>query len=372
MTLHFRQVSAIEAVPASAWAMLHAGDNPFVTHRFLHTLEASGAVGPGTGWQPCHLLAEDATGRLLGAVPLYAKTHSLGEYVFDHGWAAAWERAGGQYYPKLLAAVPFTPVSGPRLLSPDPLVRAALAQALVQITTQQGLSSAHLNFTDDPTPPPGWLARIGLQYHWQNAGWRDYADFLDAMPSRKRKTLRRERAQAQAGVEIRTLTGAMMTPEHWEAMWSFYQHTGARKWGRPYLPRAWFELAARELADDVLVFMAFDGQRPIAGALNFIGQSTLYGRYWGCLDERPFLHFELCYHQAIDWALAHGRRRVEAGAQGEHKIARGYLPVRTHSAHWIAHPGFRAAIARFLADETAAVMAEMQALAMHSPFKENG
>ncbi len=350
--------------------------DPFTTHRFLAALEDSGSVGPGTGWQPRYLAARQG-GRLVAAAPLYAKNHSQGEYVFDHNWAHAFEQAGGDYYPKLQIAVPFTPVAGRRFLTrPGHEVAglSALIQGAVQIAAQNGLSSLHATFCTEAEAVAGeqvgLMRRIGQQFHWLDQGYGDFDGFLAALSSRKRKVIRRERAGAQAsGLRIDHLTGDQIQPHHWDAVWAFYQDTGRRKWGSPYLSRAFFEIAHDTLRDDMLLILASDGDRPVAGALNLIGRDTLYGRYWGALEHHPFLHFELCYYQAIDWALAHGLPRVEAGAQGEHKLARGYLPVQTHSLHWIADPGFRAAVDRYLVAERAAVDDEIEVLTSYGPFR---
>ncbi|PTV95094.1 hypothetical protein C8J27_10537 [Rhodobacter aestuarii] len=349
--------------------------DPFTTHRFLNALERSGSVGPGTGWTAQHLVAS-IEGELVAVAPLYVKTHSQGEYVFDHAWADAYERAGGNYYPKLQGAVPFTPVPGRRLLCRaglEEVGRAALLQGLAQLTVQNGLSSAHLTFCNaqeaEAAKDQGWLHRTGLQFHWENRGYGSFDDFLATLASRKRKALRKEREKAQAfGGTIRALTGAEISEAHWEAMWAFYQDTGARKWGRPYLTRAFFD-ALHDMRDDILLIVAEREGRPVAGALNFIGRDALFGRYWGCVEDHAFLHFELCYHQATDWAIAQGLARVEAGAQGEHKLARGYLPVTTHSVHFIAHPGLRRAVADYLEQERAAVADDVSELAEMGPFK---
>ncbi len=350
--------------------------DPFTTHRFLAALEDSGSVGPGTGWQPLHLLVRDG-GRLIAAMPLYAKSHSQGEYVFDHGWAEAWTRAGGRYYPKLQSAVPFTPVAGRRFLTlPDREAegRAALLRGLLALARNAGVSSAHVTFCTAAEAEfgerSGLLHRLGQQYHWTNAGYRSFDDFLAALASRKRKAIRREREGARAfGGSIRALTGDAIEPRHWDAFWDFYQDTGSRKWGQPYLTRAFFDEAHRSLRDDILLVLAERDGRPVAGALNFIGRDTLYGRYWGSVEDHPFLHFECCYFQAIDHAIAQGLARVEAGAQGEHKIARGYLPVATHSLHWIADTGFRRAVAQFLDAERRAVSEEIEVLTDYGPFR---
>ena len=347
--------------------------NPFVTHRFLMALEASGSTGQGTGWLPKPLvLRED--GRAVAALPLYVKTHSQGEYIFDHGWADAYERAGGRYYPKLQVAVPFTPVPGPRFLGPANH-RAALAEAAIGLARGNRLSSLHVTFCTAEEARAldghqGLMHRITQQFHWENRGYASFDDFLAQLSSRKRKMIRKERETAQGhGLTIRALTGDAIEPWHWEAFWAFYQDTGSRKWGTPYLTRAAFDAFHATMREDMLLVLAFDGARPVAGALNFIGRDCLYGRYWGCIADYPCLHFELCYHQAIDWAIAHGLSRVEAGAQGEHKLARGYLPVETHSLHWIADPGFRTAVARYLAQERRAVGEEIEVLTAYGPFR---
>lgn len=344
-----RLAEGVAAVDAAQWDSLAEGD-PFLSHAFLSALEDSGSVGLGTGWSPVPILIEDGGGTLVAAAPAYLKTHSQGEYVFDHGWAHPFESAGGQYYPKLQIAVPFTPVPGRRLLGKRPQQLLAAAEAVV---LQNRLSSAHITFIDDTEECArrGWLIREGLQYHWFNRGYASFDDFLATLSSRKRKAIRKERAAALAGIEIRLLRGREIGPAEWDAMWVFYQDTGSRKWGQPYLTREFFDQVAETMADQLLLFLAGRNGRPIAGALNVIGANTLYGRYWGTIDDVPFLHFELCYYQAIDWAIANGLACVQAGAQGEHKLARGYEPVITTSAHFIADHGFRAAIADFLVRE---------------------
>jgi len=350
--------------------------DPFTTHRFLKALEDSGSVGQGTGWMPRHLVARQG-GQVIGAMPLYAKGHSQGEYIFDHSWAHAYERAGGRYYPKLLSAVPFTPASGRRFLTAKGFGETgvgALVQAAVQLASENRLSSFHVNFCTEAEAVAGkamgLMHRTGQQFHWSNAGYGCFDDFLRQLSSRKRKAIRRERAKAQDfGGTIHLLTGDQITPQHWDAFWRFYQDTGARKWGAPYLSRAFFDQAQMYLRDEILLMMCERDGRWIAGALNFIGRDTLFGRYWGCVEDHPFLHFELCYYQAIDYAIAHGLDRVEAGAQGEHKLARGYLPVTTHSLHWIADPGFRRAVAEFLKAERDAVDEDIEILTGYGPFK---
>ena len=340
----------------------------------------SHSVGARTGWQPRHLLAEDTSGALLGCAPCYVKSHSRGEYVFDHGWAEAFERAGGDYYPKLQVAVPFTPVTGPRLLArPGPqaeAVRGGLADALAEVTTSNDLSSAHVTFLTEAEwqmlGDRGFLQRTDQQFHWENAGYANFDDFLAALSSRKRKTIRRERKEALGpGIEVRWLTGSELTEEVWDHFFAFYMETGSRKWGRPYLTRDFFSIVSEKMADRILLVMARRGGRWIGGALNFIGAGTLYGRNWGCVEHHPFLHFELCYYQAIDYAIAHKFARVEAGAQGEHKLARGYLPATTYSAHFIANPALKRAIAEYLARERAYVQAASEELAAAAPFRKD-
>jgi predicted N-acyltransferase len=363
------ETGGVAALDPAGWDRLAGGD-PLVGHAFLSALETSGSVGRGSGWQAIPLVAE-ADGALVGAVPLYAKAHSQGEYVFDQGWAQAFERAGGAYYPKFQAAVPFTPCPGRRLLGDDP---AALVDALGSATAQNGLSGCHVTFCTDAEADlfaqAGWLVRDGLQYHFANPGYRDVDDYLSALSSRKRKAVRKERAAANAAVTIETLRGGQIDAAAWDAMWQFYQDTGARKWGRPYLTRAWFEQAGAALGENALMFLARDAAgNAVAGALNIVGPDTLYGRYWGALAEIPFLHFELSYYRAIEWAIAHGLATVQAGAQGEHKLARGYAPVVTRSAHWIAHPGLRDAIAEFIAHESAAIAQERDAMLAELPYR---
>jgi len=397
--LRIRIAQSLAEVPPAAWDACAGGsikaldedsspelftrektDNPFVSHDFLCSLEQSLCVGGRSGWQPRHLLAEDAKGNLLGAAPCYAKSHSRGEYVFDHGWADAFERAGGDYYPKLQVAVPFTPVTGPRLLArPGPLaegVRGGLADALAEITRTSRLSSAHVTFLTQAEwralGTRGYLQRTDQQFHWENEGYAGFEDFLTRLASRKRKTIRRERKEALTpGIEVRWLTGAELTEEVWDAFFAFYMETGSRKWGRPYLTREFFSIVGSKMADRILLVMAKRAGRWIGGALNFIGADTLYGRNWGAVEHHPFLHFELCYYQAMDYAIAHKLKRVEAGAQGEHKIARGYLPATTYSAHYIANPGLRRAIADYLARERAYVEAAGEALAATAPFRKD-
>jgi len=374
-----RLLPDLSGIPGEEWDACAGTQNPFVRHAFLRLLEESGSVGADTGWHPRHLVLEDGSGRLIGAVPLYLKTHSYGEYVFDHAWANAWQRAGHSYYPKLQATVPFTPVTGPRLLiRPDAPSDTAgtLIGALARLTEDNGLSSAHVTF---PTQPEherlgqaGWLQRLGTQYHWENPGYGRFEDFLDALSSRKRKAVRRERrAVAESGATLHVLTGADLREEHWDSFYRFYQSTSDRKWGWAYLTREFFQGLGDRMPDQVVLVMARLDGRWIAGALNLLGADTLYGRNWGGIADVPFLHFETCYYQAIDFAIERGLKRVEAGAQGEHKIQRGYLPVPTYSAHYIPDPAFRAAVADFLKRERAAVMEEMTLLAEESPYRKD-
>lgn len=372
-----RIAAGLAEVPAAAWDGLAGPGNPFVSHAFLSALEESGAVGGRAGWQPVHLLLEE-DGAIAGAVPAYAKSHSQGEYVFDHGWADAFERAGGQYYPKLQVSVPFTPATGPRLLvgaGPEAeRRRRLLARALGTVGERLGTSSVHATFLDAADraafAEAGWLARTDQQFHWFNAGYASFNDYLASFRSDKRKQVRRERREAVAGgVEIVQVTGSDITEEHWDAFFAFYMDTGSRKWGRPYLNRRFFSLVGERMAERILLVFAYRHGRPIAGALNFIGADALYGRYWGATEPQPFLHFELCYHQAVDFAIQHKLARVEAGAQGDHKLARGYVPVTTHSAHWIADAGFRRAVETYLKRERAEVARAGAALAEMTPYR---
>ncbi|MCB1366281.1 MAG: N-acetyltransferase [Rhodobacteraceae bacterium] len=377
-------LGSIADIPGADWdALANPGGgvplDPFTTHRFLKALEVSGSVGGGTGWTPRHLIARRG-GQVLAAMPLYLKGHSQGEYVFDHSWAHAYERAGGEYYPKLQAAVPFTPATGRRFLTragDEALGAAVLAEGAVRLAAENGLSSLHITFCTAAEAKAGaalgLMHRTGQQFHWLNDGYSDFADFLSRLSSRKRKAIRRERARAQAfGGTIRHLQGEDIRPEHWDAFWQFYQDTGARKWGRPYLTRGFFDEVQAHLRDDALLILCERDGRPVAGALNFIGREVLFGRYWGCVEDHPFLHFETCYYQAMDYAIAHGLARIEAGAQGEHKLARGYLPVATHSLHWIADEGFRRAVAQYLEQERAAVDDDIEILTSYGPFRRGG
>ncbi|HEY0212610.1 MAG TPA: GNAT family N-acetyltransferase [Paenirhodobacter sp.] len=374
----------VRDIPAADWdacACPEVADgnralDPFTTHAFLTALETSGSVGEDTGWLPRPMVATQ-DGRIIAVAPLYVKSHSQGEYVFDHGWADAFERAGGDYYPKLQCAVPFSPVNGRRLLTRpgfEGAGRAALLQGMETVVAQ-GLSSAHITFCPEDeamaATDRGWLLRTGEQFHWMNRGYRNFDDFLAQLASRKRKAIRKERDRAQGfGGTIRVLSGDDIMPRHWDAMWDFYQDTGSRKWGRPYLTRGFFD-ALHGMRRDVLLVLAEQDGEPVAGALNLIGRDTLFGRYWGCTQDQAFLHFELCYHQATEWAIAQGLQRVEAGAQGEHKLARGYMPVATRSAHWIAHPGLRRAVSAFLDEERTAIRADIAALTDLAPYRKD-
>ncbi len=364
----------VAALDVAQWDALAGPDHPFLSHAFLSALENSGSVGRGSGWQPLPITVTSSDGTLLGALPAYGKSHSQGEYVFDHNWADAWSRAGGNYYPKLQIAVPFTPAQGPRLLARDDGMALALLRGAESLVQQNRLSSAHATFVDaaqlDWFKSADWLIRESVQYHWFNRGYATFDDFLASLAARKRKMIKKERAGAVQGLTIRHLCGAEIEPRHWDAFWRFYQDTGARKWGQPYLKRSFFPEVAATMGDKVLLILAERDGVPIAGALNFIGGEALYGRYWGCSEDVPFLHFELCYYQAIDAAIARGIGRVEAGAQGEHKIARGYEPMATYSAHYIADPGFREAIADFLVRERRAVQQEIAFLGDMTPFKK--
>jgi predicted N-acyltransferase len=368
-----RIAQGVTTIAGEDWDACAGAGNPFVAHAFLAALEESASVNGRSGWQALPIVIDGADGRPAAIAPAYAKSHSQGEYVFDQGWADAWERAGGQYYPKLQIASPFSPVPGPRLLLRDPNLAPALIAALEAVTDQSGLSSAHATFITPAEVPlfeaAGWLIRQGTQFHWHNEGYATFDDFLGALASRKRKAIRKERAAAVEGLAIRHLTGAEITADHWDAFWTFYQDTGARKWGRPYLTRRFFDLLSEAMAERILLIFAERDGVPIAGALNLIGDDTLYGRYWGATEEVPFLHFELCYYQAIDAAIARGLKTVEAGAQGEHKLARGYSPVATFSAHYIPDAGFRRAIADYLEREREAVAADRDCLQELTPFR---
>ena len=361
--------SGVSGLNAFAWDRL-AGSDPFLGYAFLSALEDSGSVGEGTGWTPAPILVEDSEDHLIAAAPAYLKSHSQGEYVFDHGWAEAWQNAGGQYYPKLQVSVPFTPVLGPRLLGSRP---QQLLTAIEAVTTQNDISSAHITFLDDAGVAEcerrNWLIRHGVQYHWFNRRYSSFDDFLGTLKHSRRKTIRKERRDAVEGLDVITLRGSEIGSSDWDAMWAFYQDTGSRKWGRPYLTREFFDFVGERMGDAVLLFLARRDGCPIAGALNFVGPDTLYGRYWGCTEEVPFLHFELCYYRAIEWAIEHRLKSVQAGAQGEHKVSRGYEPVITKSAHFIPNRSFREAVVEFLEAEREGVAAEIEWLRRELPYR---
>jgi uncharacterized protein len=369
---------SIDAIGREAWDACAGDDNPFLSYAFLEALEASGSAVADSGWLPQHLALEDETGRIAGVAPLYLKSHSYGEYVFDHGWAAAYERVGGRYYPKLQCAVPFTPVTGHRLLLRDDApagAAEALIAAMIELALRHKVSSVHVTFPTEAQwrqfGAAGFLQRVGQQFHWQNDGYQSFDGFLDALNSRKRKQIRRERRDAMAnGIEIEMLTGDAIQPAHWDAFFRFYMSTSDRKWGSAYLTREFFDLIGKRIPDRVLLVMAKKGARYVAGALNLIGADTLYGRNWGCHGDFPFLHFEACYYRAIDFAIERGLTRVEAGAQGQHKIQRGYLPCHTYSAHWVRDANFSEAVADFLRRESRALEHDMAELEEElSPFK---
>ena len=367
----------IAEISASDWNVCAGPENPFVSHAFLSAAEDSGSANARTGWLPQHAVLRDAAGAVVAVAPMYAKSHSSGEYVFDHGWANAFERAGGKYYPKLMVGVPFSPVPGPRLLiRPDSAVPlGAVGSALAQACDELGLSGVHVNFCNKPEwealGNAGWLQRLGMQFHWYNNGYASFDDFLAALSSRKRKTLRRERRDANAaGLEFVALRGGDIGKREWDAFYGFYQSTSDRKWGSAYLTRRFFSMLGDRLGDAVVLMLALKNGTPVAGALNLMGTDALYGRNWGCTGDFPFLHFELCYYRAIDFAIEHKLARVEAGAQGEHKIQRGYVPSETYSAHWIAHRGLRNAIANFLEEETRERLAQIDFLGEFAPFRQ--
>jgi predicted N-acyltransferase len=385
--LSIRVERSFTAISPESWSRLSGTSkkgtalayNPFLSHAFLSALEGSGSATAQTGWLGHHLLLETDRGELIGALPGYLKNHSQGEYVFDHGWADAFERAGGRYYPKLQCSIPFTPATGPRLLVAEGLERRpiqnAVAEGLKEVVRRLGVSSAHVTFVPEDEigvfETDGYLHRTDQQFHFINEGYANHEEFLETLASRKRKALRKERRTAlENGISIDWLTGSDLTERIWDQFFAFYMDTGGRKWGRPYLTRKFYSLIGERMPEDVLLVMAKRNGRYIAGAINFIGGDTLYGRHWGCVEDHPFLHFEVCYHQAIDFALAKGLKRVEAGAQGEHKLARGYLPVTTHSAHYVAHAGLRRAIADYLKREREDVEHMNEILAEHSPFRK--
>lgn len=374
LTVH----GAIREIAAGEWDACAGGNNPTVSHVFLNALEESGSATARSGWAPQHLAFRDRAGRLLGAVPMYLKSHSYGEYVFDWGWADAYERAGGRYYPKLLAAVPFTPVPGPRLLvapAAPAATKAHLIAGLVELARQRKLSSVHVNFPEEEDfgllAEAGFLQRVGQQFHWTNQGYRDFDDYLAALNHRKRKAVKKERREALAGgqIEIDLLTGSALNEKAWDAFYRLYLGTSDRKWGQAYLTRRFFSMIGERMPDNIVLFMARRGRDYVAGAFNLLGRDTIYGRNWGAHREYRFLHFECCYYRAIEFACQHGLQRVEAGAQGPHKLQRGYLPVPTYSAHWIPDPGFRRAVAQFLTRERDMVEQKIEHLAEYSPFR---
>jgi predicted N-acyltransferase len=369
-----RIADGVASFDSADWDRCAGAGNPFLTHAFLSALEQSGSATARAGWQPLPIAIDGPDGRPAAVMPSYAKSHSQGEYVFDHSWAAAYERAGGAYYPKLQIAVPFTPVPGRRLLTRDPALAPGLIAAAEAVVREHGLSSAHATFIAEEEVPlfeaAGWLIRVDSQFHWHNDGYRSFDDFLAALSSRKRKAIRKERAAALDGIAVEHVTGADLTERHWDVFWRFYQDTGARKWGRPYLTRGFFSLLGARMADRVLLILALRDGEPIAGALNLIGADTLYGRYWGTTADVPHLHFEICYYQAIEAAIARGLARVEAGAQGAHKLGRGYRPVPTWSAHHLADARLREAVADYLEAERRAVFDEIDALGEMTPFRK--
>ena len=373
-------VGSMAAIDREDWDACAGPDNPFVSHAFLEALEESGSATAKTGWAPYHLVIEDNDGRLIGGAPMYVKSHSQGEYIFDHAWAHAYEQAGGAYYPKLLIAVPFTPATGPRLLvrpGEDSIqVGSNLLAGALEAARQTKVSSLNINFPTEGEwhrlGEAGFLRRTGEQFHWLNAGYETFDDFLAALSSRKRKAIRRERRGATAtGLEIETITGGAIREDHWDAFFGFYMDTGRRKWGRPYLTRKFFSIIGETMPGNVVLILAKREGTYIAGALNFTGSDTLFGRYWGCAEDHPFLHFEVCYYRAIDYAIKHGLARVEAGAQGPHKLSRGYLPTHTYSAHWIRDKGFRDAVTDYLKRERFAVDHDIDMLDAFSPFKKS-
>lgn len=371
-----RVADDIASLPAAEWDACAGTANPFVSHAFLSAMELSGSVGPGTGWKSLPIIVEDAAGKIAACLPSYLKSHSQGEYIFDQQWAHAFENAGGQYYPKIQIAAPFSPVPGPRLLLRDKTMALPILRAAEQLAANNGISSVHATFVAEDQlhhfRDAGWMIRSDSQFHWRNDDYAVFDDFLAALSSRKRKAIKRERRKAQESVEIVHISGDDITADHWDHFWEFYQDTGARKWGTPYLTRAAFDLLHEKMGEKLLLILALQDGMPIAGALNVIGEETLYGRYWGCTRDIPFLHFEICYYQAIDAAIARGLKYVEAGAQGSHKLARGYQPVPTWSAHYIVDPGFRSAIADYLDRERRAVAADIEFLAEMGPFKKSG
>jgi uncharacterized protein len=369
--------AAIAEIPAAAWDACAGEGNPSVCHAFLNALEESGSTTSRTGWMPQHLSIARPDGTIAAVVPLYAKTHSYGEYIFDYGWADAYERAGGRYYPKLLSAAPFTPIPGPRLMlraGAPADTRVHLIAAMIELAKRRRISSVHVNFPEqadmDALVEAGFLQRLGQQFHWANDGYRDFDDFLAALNSRRRKAVKKERREALApGLEIDVLTGSDLQPRHWDAFYEFYLATSDRKWGSAYLNRRFFTLIGERMSEKIVLVMARHGANYVAGAFNLLGKDTIYGRNWGSYGDYKFLHFECCYYQAIEFAITRGLKRVEAGAQGPHKIQRGYLPTPTYSAHWIPDPAFRRAVAQFLTRERDMVAHKMDGLSEFSPFR---
>ena len=373
-SLNVQVYPRIAGIGQAAWDACAGSENPFISYGFLSALEDSGAVGGTSGWHPRYTVLRDDAGEIAAVAPAYAKTHSQGEYVFDHSWANALERAGGRYYPKLQIAAPFSPVPGARLLRRPGVGVSVMARALEGLSQELGCSSAHVTFCTEEEwqglGDAGWLRRLGMQYHWENPGFSTFDDFLAVLSSRKRKAIRRERREAREGLTFRVLSGAELTPEVWRQFYRFYTSTTDRKWGGAYLTPEFFPLLGERLGESVVLMFAYRDGKPIAGALNLRGAETLYGRNWGCVEDVPFLHFELCYYQAIDYAIAHGLKRVEAGAQGEHKIQRGYLPQPTYSAHFIRHAGLRRAVADFLQAEQAQLAELMAEMREEGPYKK--
>lgn len=372
-----RVTNSIAEIGASNWDACAGADNPFVSFAFLSSLEDSGSVCPETGWSPYHVVVEDESGDTVGCAPMYLKSHSQGEYVFDQNWAHAYEQAGGHYYPKLQISVPFSPVTGPRLLSRSSGGRDAVLSGCVQVADKLDVSSLHVTFPAfeewKAMGDAGLLLRKDQQFIWHNDGYQCFDDFLEALSSRKRKNIRKERREAVAGgIEVEVITGGDLSEHHWDAFYAFYRDTSDRKWGRPYLNREFFSLMGERMPEKVVLVLCKREDRYVAGALNLLGSEALYGRNWGCIEDHPFLHFEACYYRAIDFAIANGLSRVEAGAQGPHKLSRGYMPEFTYSAHWIADPGFREAVADYLRREGGYVETDRQIMAEHGPFKKAG
>jgi uncharacterized protein len=374
MPLNLRTLHSLSDMPSTIWdAQCDTAKHPFLSHAFLSALEESGSAVAKTGWQPSHLVLEE-NGQIVAVAPCYVKSHSQGEYVFDHGWANAFQNAGGSYYPKLQMSVPFTPVTGPRLLAPTQEHKKALADGVIALCENNGISSVHMTFAgSDETrllKEPAWLLRQDIQFHWQNDGYTSFEDFLQHLSSAKRKNLRKERKTiSDLGITFEHLTGRALTEAHWDHFFTFYMDTGSRKWGRPYLTRKFFSLIGERMPSAIVLIMAKRAGRYIAGALNFRGTETLFGRNWGCIENHPCLHFETCYYQAQDFAIAHGLKTIEAGAQGEHKLARGYVPVVTESLHYLSHPGLRRAVADYLESERQAIRTDSAVLAEHAPFR---